>query len=94
MEIDGRVDLHSLLNEDQERLLAVGGDPCPNHDGRGFLMSEVAQQVHPEPVFTGSKHSIIVDVVHGLRGEKVFVRPQDRRHRAIALDFQDLTSSL
>ena len=94
MEIDGRVDLHSLLDEDQGRILAVRGDPCPNHDGSGFLAFEVAQHVDPEAVFAGSKHSVIVDVVHGLLGEKLFVFPQDRRCRAIAQDFQDLTSSL
>ena len=94
MEIDGRVDLHSLLDEDQGRLLAVRGDPCSYHDGSGFLTSEVAQHVDPEAVFAGSKHLVIVDVVHGVHGEKLFVRPQDRRHRAIAQDFQDLTSLL
>ena len=52
-------------------------DPCPNHDGSGFLTSEVAQHVDPEAVFAGSKHSVIVDVVHSLHGEKLFVRSHD-----------------
>ena len=91
---DGAVSIFTLLDENQWRLLAVGGGPCPNHDVSGFLMSEVAQHVDPEAVFAGSKHSVIVDVVHGLHGEKLFLRPQDRRRRSIAQDFQDLTSSL
>ena len=94
MEIDGCVDLHSLLDEDQGRLLAVRGDPCPNHGGSGLLTLEVAQHVDPKAVFAGSKHSVIVDVVHGPHGEKLFVDPQDRWRRAIAQDFQDFTSSL
>ena len=40
MEIDGRVNLHSLLDEDQGRLLAVRGYPNDgNNDESGFLMS-------------------------------------------------------
>ena len=89
-----RVDLHSLLDEYQGRLLAVGSDLCPNHDQSGFLMSEVAQHVDPEAAFAGSKHSVIVDVVHGLHGEKLFVCPQDQWRCAIVQDFQDLTCSL
>ena len=94
MEINGHVDLHSHLNEDQGRHLAVRGDPSPNHDKSRFLTLEVAQHVDPEAVFAGSKHSVVVDVVHGLHGEKLFIHPQDPRGRAIKQDFQDCSKRL
>ncbi len=94
MEVHGCVDLHPLLDEDQGCLLAVRGDPGPDHDRGGLLTLEVAQNIDAKGLFAGTKDPIILHVVYGLHSEKFFICPQDRQRCAILHNFKELATSV